>query len=325
MHYKSLFCHLSCPRCLKPWKKTVWKNSTKGTIIFTCDHAYPIINTIPVLVPKLHGSKKQTQLSFGSKWTSQPSWGFSKHTARFMERWILEKYGWKTKSKLTSFLSHKKNILDAGCGTGRDTLKFARLSPHAHVWGVDFSDSVFAAPPAVMKRDNTLIVKADLTMLPFSHGFFDFIYSEGVIHHTPDPYATFTALVNRLAHGGEIALYVYHKKPPVREFTDTYLREKTTQMSDKECWKFSKDLTRLGKIFSAHNKKYRIAQSIPLLHIQPGRYTIQDILYNYFIKSFWNSRFSFKENALINFDWYHPYYAYSFTVHELRRWFQKKR
>jgi hypothetical protein len=39
------------------------------------------------------------------------------------------------------------------------------------------------------------------------------------------------------------------------------------------------------------------------------------------MKCFWNDELSFEENAVINYDWYHPQLATRHTVEEVRGWF----
>ena len=53
---------------------------------------------------------------------------------------------------------------------------------------------------------------------------FDLVFSEGVLHHTPDTRRAFRTLVDLLAPGGQIAFYVYRRKAPLREFADDYVR-----------------------------------------------------------------------------------------------------
>ena len=65
-----------------------------------------------------------------------------------------------------------------------------------------------------------LVCQADIGRLPFRPGTFDFILSEGVLHHTPSTRAALLTLAGHLRPGGMIAFYVYAKKAPVREFTD---------------------------------------------------------------------------------------------------------
>ncbi len=268
-------------------------------------------------------SKVQVQKSFGAKWMSQPSWGVSGETNQFMREWILKKYGWSNLDHFRESLAHKRNILDAGTGLGREVINFCEACKNGEVFGVDLSGAVEGAYINTRQYPNAHIVQADLTRLPFKKGFFDFIFSEGVLHHTPKTKAVFEVLVRFLAPKGEIAIYIYRKKGPIREFCDDYIRQFTTRMSGGECWEFSGKMTRLGKALSDLKIEFELTDDIPELRIKAGRYNLQRFFYYHILKCFWNDRFSFEENNLINFDWYHPVNAHRHTPEEVKSWFQE--
>lgn len=100
-----------------------------------------------------------------------------------------------------------KLILDAGCGSGR----FAEvaLQAGATVVGVDLSFAVDAARQNLKSWENLSLVQADILHLPLREGSFDFIYSLGVLHHTPSPKAGFLNLVRLLKPGGKISVTLY--------------------------------------------------------------------------------------------------------------------
>lgn len=101
-----------------------------------------------------------------------------------------------------------KRVLDAGCGSGRHSFYAARFG--ADVWAVDLGPAVEAA-----RRNNSdngaRIVQADIYNLPFAPESFDFIYSNGVLHHLPDPEGAFRNLLRYLKPGGEIQIFLYWK------------------------------------------------------------------------------------------------------------------
>ena len=73
---------------------------------------------------------------------------------------------------------------------------------------------------------------------------------------------------------GNILIYVYNKKAPIREFADDYIRSKTTKMSVSDCAEFSKDMTISEKSLSGL-KKITIPRDIKLLIIKAGTYDVQ--------------------------------------------------
>ena len=265
----------------------------------------------------------QTQGSFGNKWNSQPFWGILGETRSFMREWILTKYGWGDERGFRKAIADKKTILDAGTGLGRDAINFAFGNPDALIFGVELSDCVEHSYKNTVDYPNIHIIQADIMNLPFKEGIFDLIFSEGVLHHTPDTKKAFNGLIPYVSVQGEIAIYVYCKKGPIREFCDDYIRAYTTELSAEECWKFCEGITNLGKILTDIKIEFEVPEDIPLLHIKTGRYDLQRFIYYNILKCFWNERFSFKENNLINFDWYHPPYAWRHDPKEVEDWFKE--
>ena len=99
--------------------------------------------------------------------------------------------------------------LDAGCGKGRYT-RF--LAGHLEsLVALDGSSAVEAAARNIGDLPSVLVVKSDLRHAPFAPASFDFIASLGVLHHLDDPQRGFERLVEYLAPGGQILLYLYSR------------------------------------------------------------------------------------------------------------------
>ena len=99
--------------------------------------------------------------------------------------------------------------LDAGCGKGRYT-RF--LAQHLEsLAALDGSSAVEAAARNLGGFPSVLVVKSDLRTAPFAPGSFDFIASLGVLHHLDDPRQGFEQLLDLLAPGGQILLYLYSR------------------------------------------------------------------------------------------------------------------
>jgi SAM-dependent methyltransferase len=104
---------------------------------------------------------------------------------------------------------HGKVGLDAGCGRGRYT-RF--LAPHlSAVVALDGSDAVQSAARNLADLPNAVVVRSDLREAPFEDEAFGFIASFGVLHHLTDPRAGFDRLVELLAPGGVMSLYLYSR------------------------------------------------------------------------------------------------------------------
>jgi len=78
-----------------------------------------------------------------------------------------------------------RRVLDMGCGSGRYTLALAQLGA-ASVVGIDYQAKSYAAAAKVAADRNLPIefVQGDVLALPFEDASFDFVFSNGVLHHT---------------------------------------------------------------------------------------------------------------------------------------------
>lgn len=106
----------------------------------------------------------------------------------------------------SSFFKNKFG-LDAGCGNGRFLNIISKYG--ARMIGIDFSASVKTAYKNTKQINTVYIAQADLHMLPFKEGIFDFIYSIGVLHHLANAKNGFIALSKYLKPGGVFILWVY--------------------------------------------------------------------------------------------------------------------
>ena len=81
-----------------------------------------------------------------------------------------------------------------------------------------------------------------------------------------------------------------------------------------------RQITELGKALSEQKIKLKIP-AVDVLQIPEGEYDLQRFIYHFFAKLFWNDEFSFEDNAVINYDWYHPQDCTRHNVEEIREWF----
>lgn len=263
----------------------------------------------------------QTSKSFGDKWSKNPDIGVN-HTLdpnSVFQKWILERNGWESAAGLKKSLESRRRILDAGCGNGRVTALLASMAPHARVVGIDQAD-LAPARENTKAFSNVAFQNANLRSSLSGLGMFDLVYCQEVLHHTGDAQASFDNLVEILAPGGEIAIYVYRKKAPAREFMDDVVREKISALPYDEAMIVCRQITELGRRMAEVEQEIEV-EDLPAIGIERGRYTPQRILYNFFLKCYWNPDLSFEENAVINYDWYHPSHCSRHTLSEVEGWF----
>src|SRR6478672_892765 len=112
---------------------------------------------------------------------------------------------------LDEALAPDARIVDVGCGTGQMCLYLARAD--RLVVGADLTRASLALGAAAARRfgvDRVQFVETDLQRPGLKPGAFDLVYSSGVLHHTPDPSASFVRLVQLARPGGVIVLGVYN-------------------------------------------------------------------------------------------------------------------
>jgi len=102
-------------------------------------------------------------------------------------------------------------IVEVGCGTGQMCLYLARGD--RLVVGVDLARASLRLGAAAARRlalDRVRFVETDLLTCGALRGAFDVVLSSGVIHHTPNPRASFARLAELARPGGFIVVGVYN-------------------------------------------------------------------------------------------------------------------
>lgn len=323
---QKLLDFLVCPTCRNSIHVKIKKK--KGIEILEgliscdkCNDSFKITKGIPRFVVDKTKDFVRTEEAFSAKWRKHHKNHQKKDWIDFQRKWFLDRYGWKTESNFNKFLDTKTKILDAGTGIG-NSANFLSTNTSADVFALDASDSIDFAYEKYGNLPNVHFLQADLRQLPFKRKFFDYIYSDQVLHHTKNTGTSFKYLTKFLTNSGHISIYVYNKKAPVREYVDDFIRKKTVKMSVAKCTEFSKQMAYLGKSLAKLNKKIKIPQDIPILGVKAGEYDVQRFVYWHFLKCFWDESDNFERSVGVNFDWYSPKYAYRHTPSEVKKWFQ---
>jgi SAM-dependent methyltransferase len=104
-----------------------------------------------------------------------------------------------------------KRVLEIGVGLGADHERFARAG--AELWGIDLTERAVALTEARFRQLGlrSHLQVGDAENLPFADGFFDLVYSWGVIHHTPDTAQAAREILRVLKPGGAFRVMIYHK------------------------------------------------------------------------------------------------------------------
>lgn len=105
-----------------------------------------------------------------------------------------------------------KMVLDAGCGTGGYSCWYARRG--SYVTAVDLSEASLRLASEYAQKEGITNIKFErqsVLKLDFPDASFDYVYSMGVLHHTPDPYGGFRELCRVLRPGGVLMVSLYNK------------------------------------------------------------------------------------------------------------------
>jgi ubiquinone/menaquinone biosynthesis C-methylase UbiE/uncharacterized protein YbaR (Trm112 family) len=293
----------------------------EGEVVSSGGRRYPISGGVPRMLSEdlVDAGQKETRDAFSSKWQRAQNFGHEEKSRSFYVNWYLERYNFGNIEALQGFLKGKKRVLDAGTGVGRDTRLYAENCP-GQVFGVDLSKSIEFAYQHLKDYPNVHLIQADLTRLPFPDSFFDFIACDQVLHHTRNTEESFHRLVRHLASGGDLSVYVYRKKAPIREFADDFLRDAARRMTEEEAWRLAEQLTDLGRALSEVNARVTVPD-VPALGIKSGTYDVQRFIYWHMLKCYWNADLSYGDSVITNYDWYRPLYAHRHTVDEVRKWY----
>jgi SAM-dependent methyltransferase len=102
-------------------------------------------------------------------------------------------------------------LLEVGCGMGTDLLQFARGG--ARCTGIDLTPRSIEITRHRFKlygADGDFMI-SDGERLPFRSECFDVVYSNGVLHHTPDTAGSIREVHRVLRPGGVAKIMLYHR------------------------------------------------------------------------------------------------------------------
>lgn len=106
-----------------------------------------------------------------------------------------------------SLFPEGSRVLEAGCGTGAQTVHLARLNPHVSITAIDVAESSLAQARARIDAEslhNVVFQKADITRLTFEEESFDHVFVCFVLEHLAEPVDALTRLKRVLKRGGSI-------------------------------------------------------------------------------------------------------------------------
>lgn len=220
-----------------------------GMLTCRCDAWFPVIGGVPRLLPRsLRHALAEEYPSYFRQYADRLPSGASQESRDLRRTEIqgqlrtMESFGFEWNefedydednfdawlAPLTPEFFRGKVGLDAGCGAGRHALRAHRYG--AEVVAVDLSRAVDAAYRKARMADGVHVVQGDIFNPPLASRSFEFVYSLGVLHHTPDPPGAFQKLVPLLAPGATIAVMVYASGRSLTLGTLALMRAVTTRL-----------------------------------------------------------------------------------------------
>ncbi len=301
---RSLLIHLECPSCHQAFNLTVDKEEgaevMEGKLSCACT-SYPIVRGVPRLLPGTTDQKNWTTAErFGEEWKQ-----FSMLTDKYEQQFL----SWIEPVKQDHFRG--KLVLDVGCGKGRHVL-YAQKFGAQEVIGVDLSQAVDAAFDNVGRLPNAHIVQADLYKLPLKPEY-DYAYSIGVLHHTPDPAKSFQCMVDKVKQGGSVSAWIYGREG---NGWIIYILNPIRRITSKLPLPITKSLAFvLAVIMQAGLKVFYW----PAEHVSWLGWMKKILPYSAYLCSI--ADYSFKENYSIVFDHLLPEIAFYIRQEEFQKWF----
>jgi SAM-dependent methyltransferase len=191
-------------------------------------------------------------------------------------------------------------ILELGCGTGQLSLFLA--TAQRQVVGADLSRASLALAQDAASRyrlSGVRFVETDLRAPGLRKGAFDVVIASGVLHHTPDPRASFAAVVSLARPGGVIVLGLYNAfariplrlRRAVHRLTgavpfDPVLRDRKAEPARREAWlrdqyqhpeEHRHTLSEVQGWFRENGVEYLRAYPSPLFWEEPPRSLFQPL------------------------------------------------
>lgn len=174
-----------------------------GRLVCADGHAFPIVDAVPDFVGG-EGRAAGDSAVYDTLWDAHARQRYAGRAAEYAEKF--QAFA-RLPAPLEQYFAGQ-TVLDAGCGEGRFTWLAAALGA-ARVVAVDSSrEALGRAITGTGDPGNVSFVRADILNLPLRRAF-DYAFSLGVLHHTPDSERGFGSVVRCLKPGGHVTVFVY--------------------------------------------------------------------------------------------------------------------
>lgn len=186
-----------------------------------------------------------------------------------------------------------KDVLDAGCGSGRWSYALSRLGAQVHAM-----DLTAAGPEALAaelgEREDVRICQASLYEAPFPPSSFDFVMSWGVLHHTPSTRAGFERIARLVKPGGTFYVMVYRQAPLLQGPGTDLLRIAMRRLPDERRYEACRHLVIRNRLLATALSPFLMVSYYDAAHSEVDAETMQFGLFDAYSPR-WNHRHSVAE------------------------------
>lgn len=187
-------------------------------------------------------------------------------------------------------------VLDAGCGHGRVTSAFTKLS--SSVISLEISEGIDVAYKECERQNNVLFVQGDVINPPLADESIDIIYCAGVLHHTPNTKMAAQALMRLLKKHGRFYIWLYPRRGFIYTTILNSIRFFTSRMPPNMLWSILKRSVVLFDLWKQIKQWTGLSNS--------------------------KGHLSMDEKMLGLFDTYSPRYRHTHHPEEVKQWFKEK-
>jgi SAM-dependent methyltransferase len=205
LHYPDLFV---CPACAATLRAGVDGHRIECT---GCGRSFTIDNGIPLLFWPTEGTSKRDVTDVVRAFYEKTP--FPNYDDMDSPESLRAKADQGYFSRLLNDqISHGSTILECGCGTGQLS-NFLGLTWGRTVLGTDICLNSLRLGQSFKSQhgiEGTHFVQMNLFRPVFRPESFDFVISNGVLHHTSDPFAAFRSILRCVKKGGFIVVGLYN-------------------------------------------------------------------------------------------------------------------
>jgi ubiquinone/menaquinone biosynthesis C-methylase UbiE/uncharacterized protein YbaR (Trm112 family) len=213
---------LVCQNCSGGKLSSTVNNSKQMLLCTKCKASYPVLDDTPLMYISSNSNESDIKQDIQVFWKDLYHNAYSEHES--LNQHTLPDLIDKLKEMFfarnhlavhempISELKDKK-VLEVGCGAGAHSSLFCKEG--AKITSLDLTvDRVIATKKKleiIDKSNSSFVLQGDAENLPFEDNFFDIVYSNGVLHHTPNTQKSIEEVRRVLKPGGSAVIMLYAK------------------------------------------------------------------------------------------------------------------